>query len=173
MNWDAIGAAGEWFGAIAVVATLFYLAIQIRQNTNSIRGQTEMDYTKETIAWVARISADPELQEIWQKGVAGETMTSAERSRYMWFNTEWFYLCEGMYRQYKRGLLDEAAWQTLADALVTFIVEDDILRDWWDSGASIFSQDYKDALNAHRQIHRPKWNRAEASARLINTLKGK
>ena len=31
MNWEVIGATGEWAGAIAVVATLFYLAQQIRQ----------------------------------------------------------------------------------------------------------------------------------------------
>ncbi len=30
MNWDAIGAIGEILGAAAVVATLVYLAIQIR-----------------------------------------------------------------------------------------------------------------------------------------------
>ena len=31
MNWDAIGAIGETTGAIAVIATLIYLASQIRQ----------------------------------------------------------------------------------------------------------------------------------------------
>ncbi len=31
MNWDAIGAVGETLGAIAVIATLIYLASQIRQ----------------------------------------------------------------------------------------------------------------------------------------------
>ncbi len=30
MNWDAIGATGEWAGAIAVVASLIYLATQVR-----------------------------------------------------------------------------------------------------------------------------------------------
>lgn len=30
MNWDAMGAIGETIGAIAVVATLAYLAVQIR-----------------------------------------------------------------------------------------------------------------------------------------------
>jgi hypothetical protein len=33
MNWDAIGAIGEVVGAAAVVLTLFYLAVQIRQST--------------------------------------------------------------------------------------------------------------------------------------------
>lgn len=30
MNWDAIGAVGEVLGAVAVIATLAYLAVQVR-----------------------------------------------------------------------------------------------------------------------------------------------
>ena len=37
MNWDAIGAVSELIGAVAVVATLIYLAVQIRQNTKSVQ----------------------------------------------------------------------------------------------------------------------------------------
>ena len=50
MNWDAIGAVGEVIGALAVVATLFYLVIQVRQsrqateaNTRAIRGNASWD----------------------------------------------------------------------------------------------------------------------------------
>ena len=35
MNWDAIGAVGELLGASAVLVTLIYLAVQIRQNTSA------------------------------------------------------------------------------------------------------------------------------------------
>ena len=31
MNWDVIGATGEWAGAIGVIATLVYLAGQLKQ----------------------------------------------------------------------------------------------------------------------------------------------
>ena len=37
MNWEAIGAVGEIFGAIAVLATLVYLARQISQGVNFAR----------------------------------------------------------------------------------------------------------------------------------------
>ena len=37
MNWEAVGAIGEIVGALAVFATLVYLATQIRQNTASVR----------------------------------------------------------------------------------------------------------------------------------------
>ena len=37
MNWEALGAIGEIVGAVAVVVTLGYLAVQIRQNTRSAK----------------------------------------------------------------------------------------------------------------------------------------
>ena len=54
MNWDAIGAVGEIIGAAGVIITLAYLATQIRQNTNQLKGEaissindTEIVLTKE------------------------------------------------------------------------------------------------------------------------------
>ncbi len=48
MNWTAIGAIGELVGGVAVIGTLVYLAMQIRQNTkmnaSAIR-QSFYDYT--------------------------------------------------------------------------------------------------------------------------------
>jgi hypothetical protein len=43
MNWDAVGAIGEIVGAAAVVATLGYLALQIRQNTRELRSSSFRD----------------------------------------------------------------------------------------------------------------------------------
>ena len=40
MNWEAIGAVGEVVGAIAVVSTLIYLAVQIRHNNRSLAEAT-------------------------------------------------------------------------------------------------------------------------------------
>jgi len=37
MNWEAVGAVGEILGAIAVLITLGYLAVQIRQNTRAMK----------------------------------------------------------------------------------------------------------------------------------------
>jgi len=42
MNWDAIGALGEIIGAIAVLATLLYLAQQIRQSNRSSIASSEI-----------------------------------------------------------------------------------------------------------------------------------
>ncbi len=37
MNWEALGAIGELVGGLVVLISIFYLAVQIRQNTNQTK----------------------------------------------------------------------------------------------------------------------------------------
>jgi len=48
MDWDAIGAIAELAGAIGVIASLLYLATQIRQNSRQLRGQAQVSFTEAT-----------------------------------------------------------------------------------------------------------------------------
>lgn len=43
MDWEAVGAVGEIVGAVAVVATLAYLALQVRQNTRMMQRDAHLD----------------------------------------------------------------------------------------------------------------------------------
>ena len=36
MNWEAVSALGQIIGALAVLITLIYLAIQLKQNTAAV-----------------------------------------------------------------------------------------------------------------------------------------
>ena len=83
MNWEAIGAVGEIVGAIAVIATLAYLAIQVRQGTNSVQGAAELEASKQFTDWHARITNSLELRTVWDKGAAGENLNDAERVQYV------------------------------------------------------------------------------------------
>ena len=42
MNWEVLGAVADIISAVAVLATLIYLALQIRQNSHSIEQQNEV-----------------------------------------------------------------------------------------------------------------------------------
>jgi len=55
MNWDAIGALAEAIGAIAVIVTLVYLAIQLRQNTRAIERSTERGVFDDANDWMYKI----------------------------------------------------------------------------------------------------------------------
>ena len=43
LNWEAIGAVGEILGAMGVIITLAYLAVQIKYTRNAWNRQNERD----------------------------------------------------------------------------------------------------------------------------------
>ncbi len=61
MNWDAIGATGEWIGGLATIGTLFYLAYQVRQNTRSARSSAYQAAAAAISAWTTQVSSDAVL----------------------------------------------------------------------------------------------------------------
>ncbi len=67
MNWDAIGAIAELLGAVGVIASLVYLAGQIRQsreqmalNSRTMQASTQQDISENINGIVMRATADSE-----------------------------------------------------------------------------------------------------------------
>lgn len=82
MNWDAIGAIGEIVGAVAVVATLGYLAAQTRLSNRLARANTILQLQAENRAHRNALSHDEDLARIVMKAIAGEELTNLELFRY-------------------------------------------------------------------------------------------
>ena len=61
MNWNAIGASGEVFGAIAVVATLIYLARQVTQGVALARATQNKEIQAAWSAFNEQVLTHPEL----------------------------------------------------------------------------------------------------------------
>jgi hypothetical protein len=56
-------------GAIAVVISLIYLALQIRQNTNAVRSATAQTVHEHFSNWYNLVAADAELSRIAANGL--------------------------------------------------------------------------------------------------------
>ena len=68
MDWDAIGALAELAGAIGVILSLVYLAVQIRQNTaqmerseRAARGAAYQGVLSNLQVFLTPVGADSEL----------------------------------------------------------------------------------------------------------------
>ena len=61
MNWEAVAAVSELVGAIAVVATLIYLSVQLRQNNILLKEQAKYHMLQNQISYHDRFAEDPEL----------------------------------------------------------------------------------------------------------------
>ncbi|MFT7244262.1 MAG: hypothetical protein ACI82A_001612 [Candidatus Azotimanducaceae bacterium] len=82
MNWDAVGAIAELVGAGAVVLTLIYLAIQLRHNTQAVRGESERGTLEDGNSWMYKLIENPEIAELYRKGLRGGELSSNDRLRF-------------------------------------------------------------------------------------------
>lgn len=83
MNWEAVGAAGEIIGALAVFITLVYLAIQIRQNTKAVQAAA-IDSANTHVSNIRmHIFSDPDVTSLYRRGNEDpEGLSEEEAIRY-------------------------------------------------------------------------------------------
>lgn len=78
MNWDAIGSVGEIIGALAVVISVFYLAFQIRKQTEESKLSATRDLANQHLDILKTLATDDRLPKIWLKGVRSYTSLDDE-----------------------------------------------------------------------------------------------
>ena len=64
MNWDALGALAELVGALAVIGTIGYLALQIRQTNKISKTNTVTDIQRRFDDLNNLLVTDPDLREV-------------------------------------------------------------------------------------------------------------
>lgn len=79
MNWDAISAIAELLGALAVIVTLIYLAVQLRQQNTVTKAQIEQQRADSVIQLAAVLSVT-ENRILYTKVVLDRSLTPADLS---------------------------------------------------------------------------------------------
>jgi len=119
MNWEAIGAVGEIIGAITVVATLIYLARQIKDSARAARSQSITDATAGMQAWYQDLGSDPKRSELILNGFTNPDALSRE-SQYQWLMLmhAWFIGCQRSFFLAQEGTLDVGLRNSIGTAIV-------------------------------------------------------
>ncbi len=79
-----LGALGEFFGSIAVLVTLIYLAFQTRQNTMAIRAQLDSARIGAVQELLLAAATSTELQEALEEDRVGEVTINQNRRDLWW-----------------------------------------------------------------------------------------
>lgn len=125
MNWEAIGAIAELLGAVGVIATLGYLAVQIRmntdqmsQNTESTRATTETAAMSEWIGFTKELAKDPDLSDLWHRGIFDDASLSPEEARrFGVLVVTQLNIFRSAFYQHRRGILGDEFWAPWDDAI--------------------------------------------------------
>lgn len=97
-------------GNLALILTLIYVALQVRQAEKNQRASIQQGRANRLTDIAIRL-AEPALTDIWSKGArAPEALTADELDRFLGICRAAFVSGEDSFLQHRSGLLDEAAF---------------------------------------------------------------
>ena len=102
---------GEVIGAVVVILSLIYLAIQVRQNTQAQRTENYSRALDRVAAMQSMLSQDGEMSLIFSKAVLDSSkLTPQERVRFTWSMYEAFGAFEFMFHASRTNAIPAEVW---------------------------------------------------------------
>ena len=143
VDWEAIGAIAELFGALGVIATLGYLAVQIRQNTRAVRASSFHAVTDSFNLLNTTIAHDESLARIFRIGT--ESLGNLKEDELVRFNFLFLgasRIFETLYYQNKQGTGDPALWAA-ETSTITALLTTSGGREWWASNPLSLTPEFR------------------------------
>ncbi len=142
-----LGAIGEIIGAIAVVVTLIYLAIQVRQNTNALKLNTTQSVTEELQDMFALLASNQDLTEVFVRASRDSELRGPERGRYSAFTSNLIRVYENAFLQRRAGVIDQAHWVGMTRMMIDYTSMAAFQQYWLDRKHWV-SDDFQDYMEA-------------------------
>jgi len=108
MGLEQLGNLGEFIGAIAVVVSLVYVGIQIRQNTAATQAATLQQVCRDMRE---HFSAPEIVVEASRKLREGEQLSFEEQYRWRQYTMNTFRMYENQWFQNEKGMLDDTLFR--------------------------------------------------------------
>jgi hypothetical protein len=107
MNWEAIGAIGEVIGALGVIVSLLYLAVQIRQNTASVKASSYDSWLSQAAGVSDLLLSNEALGRAWARGLSKpDSLDPIDRERFDALMTRFLRLVEFAHSKVANGLME-------------------------------------------------------------------
>ena len=147
-DWTPIIAIAEVVAAVAVVASLVYLALQVRQNTRSVRAATYDAMVRASGDFLLPIIQDASLARAFEQAVArwsDPSIDEERRTRVMYVLTQLFRSWENAFYQHRQGTLEDWLWKAWERVILSYFHQPGI-QDWWQVRRGAYSQPFCEFL---------------------------
>ena len=143
MNWDALGAIAELIASIAVLATLVYLAIQIRESTATAREAILRSQTDRNMDNSKFMAGTPGMMDIYIRTMDDpESVTKEERWRFGSYMYGMFLDFQEAYH-FNLSRRQKDYWWPFIEKNVLFYLSRPGGRAWWNSqGRNMLDQGF-------------------------------
>ena len=149
MNWQAVGAVGELIGGIAVVLSLIYIAMQMRQNTRQIGENTlalqlaSRDRAQQSFSRWRQLVGDSSMSDLYLRGCRDyEGLAAPERFRFGLVLQELFFAFEGMFQQVHVSVYPRSAWEAAQGKELCALLGQPGARAWFERNRHQFLPEF-------------------------------
>jgi hypothetical protein len=144
MNLEEFNYIAEIVASIAVIASLVYVAIQIRQNTSTNKLMSAQNLSHELRETLSLVAASTELTDIHLRAMQDiESLSTTEKHRFYMLLNNVYRVYESTYYQSTQGVVDDAV---LNGVLGNMHIGKNTsgYQSFWQDRKSIFSKEFQD-----------------------------
>jgi len=135
---------GQSIAALAIVVSLIYVGVQVRQNTSATQTASAQAYVTANNEIVGLINSSPKLADVLHQGANGlSVMKDGDLIRFMAFHDLVFISFQSFHLQWKKGTLDAALWVTYKQAFIGLLQQKG-QQEWWTERRHWFNSEFQD-----------------------------
>ena len=142
MDLQALANLGEFISGLVVIASLAYLAVQVRQNTRSLRTENYSRALDRVSTMQAQMSRDAGFTTLFSRGLVDpSTLSPQERIQFTWCAYEMFGAFEFMFHQTESRAIPGEVWERWS-ATAAWWLSFPGIRAWWAAKPAPFSESF-------------------------------
>ena len=135
-------------GTLAVITSLIYVAIQIRQNTHSVKLNAAQNLSHELRESLALLASDAGLSDIHLRAMQNiDNLTPQEKFRFYIFLNNVFRVYESAYYQKSQRTVDPSVWSGILGNMNATKATSGYQAFWRDR-KNIFSREFQEFYDA-------------------------
>jgi len=104
VGWEVVGSV---LGALGVIGSLVFVAMEVRQNTEAVRSSTIQSISEQSFGAVAQLVENADLRAAFEAASTGKPLTSEQRFHLKMFYHGAMRIQQNRYLQIRLGILDQ------------------------------------------------------------------
>ena len=136
------GSLGELISGIAVVASLLYVAVQLKQNTNITRASARQSIAARASEFQLAVAQNDEILAVVTKLFQHEELSSQEEVRLHFFLGCLFRAAEEAFLQHREGFLEDEYWNKRGNLVLNYLRYPGIFEAWRPRLRSTYHSDF-------------------------------
>ena len=142
MTLENINYVAQTVGVAAILVSMIFVSVQIRQNTRALKATSHHAITDSFNALNALIISDQNVARLWRLGMAGSTLDEDERTSVNFMTIAYMRIFETLYYQFGTGALEPKLFEAELNTLKWTVTNPGFMA-WWPANPISFSAEYR------------------------------